>query len=191
MKTLIGDDVISLRALTKSDINGNYSNWFNDPKIVEHNSHGRFPMTKEKLETYVASVESNPSIIALAVIMRKTETHVGNISLQKINWIDRNAEIAFILGEKNYQNKGIMLRAGKLLINHAFNQLNLHRVYCGTIDSNLGMKSLAIKLGMQGEGRRREAVYKNGSYVDILEYGLTKTQNIIIDATGKLGSEKI
>ena len=189
MKTLLGDEVISLRALTISDISGNYSNWFNDPEIVEHNSHGRFPMTKEKLETYVASIDLNTSLIVLAVIMRKTGVHIGNISLQKINWIDRNAEIAFILGEIDHQSKGVMMRAGKLLINHAFNQLNLHRVYCGTLDTNFGMKRLAIKLGMQEEGRRLEAVYKNGSYVDILEYGITKTKNIKINATGKLGSE--
>ena len=61
---------------------------------------------------------------------------------------------------------------GSLLIQHAFNQLNLHRVYCGTLDTNIGMKKLAVKFGMQEEGRRRDAIYKNGEYVDIVEFGI-------------------
>ena len=47
-----------------------------------------------------------------------------------------------------------MSEAGKLLINHAFNELNLHKVYCGTSSNNLGMQKLAINLGMVKEGVR-------------------------------------
>lgn len=175
MTPLIGDNKIFLRALTKSDIDGDYLDWFNDQVVVKHNSHGRFPMTREKLEAYVTGAQANPSLLVLAVVLRQSEKHVGNISLQNINWIDRSAEIAFVLGDANHKGKGIMFRAGSLLIQHAFNQLNLHRVYCGTLDTNIGMIKLAAKLGMQEEGRRREAVYKNGCYVDVVDYGLIKS----------------
>ncbi len=175
MNSLISDDVVMLRALDKTDIDGDYLQWFNNPEVVKYNSHGRFPMTRDSLEKYIESTESNPSLLVLAVILLDMEKHVGNISLQNINWVDRSAEIAFILGDANLMGKGIMFRAGGLLIRHAFNQLNLRRVYCGTLDSNDGMKKLAIKLGMQEEGRRREAVYKSGEYVDVLEYGLLRS----------------
>jgi RimJ/RimL family protein N-acetyltransferase len=67
-----------------------------------------------------------------------------------------------------------MFEAGTLLINHAFKSLNLHRIYCGTSSDNIAMQKLAIKLGMAQEGLRKEAIYKNGNYSDILEYGLLK-----------------
>jgi RimJ/RimL family protein N-acetyltransferase len=38
------------------------------------------------------------------------------------------------------------------------------------------MQKLALKLGMKPEGRRRQAMYKNGKYSDILEYGILKTE---------------
>ena len=174
MNEFISDDFLMLRALIKSDIDGGYQDWFNNSEVVKHNSHGRFPMTIENLEKYVSSAETNPSLIVLAVVLLQQKNHVGNISLQNINWIDRSAEIAFILGEPNFQGKGIMFRAGSLLIQHAFNQLNLRRIYCGTLDTNVAMKKLALKLGMQKEGRRCEAVYKNGNYVDVVEYGMIK-----------------
>lgn len=160
-----------------ADIDGNYQYWFNNGQIVNNNSHGRFPMTKEKLENYVESASSDSNLLVLAIILKENSVHVGNISLQNINWIDRSAEIAFILGEVEYQGKGIMYRAGSLLIQHAFNQLNLHRIYCGTLETNEGMIRLAEKFGMEREGRRREAIFKNGKYLDIIEFGILKKKN--------------
>jgi len=176
MKVLLSDDLILLRPLVVADIEGNYRHWFNDPEVVRHNSHGRFPMTPERLVKYVTDSELNPSLLVLAVELREGGVHVGNISLQGINWIDRNAEIAFILGELAYQGRGIMLRAGRLVIAHAFGALNLHRVHCGTLATNIGMQRLAEKLGMTEEGRRRDMVFKDGSYIDVIEYGVINPQ---------------
>jgi RimJ/RimL family protein N-acetyltransferase len=35
------------------------------------------------------------------------------------------------------------------------------------------MQKLALALGMREEGRRKEALFKHGKYVDIVEYGIT------------------
>ena len=168
---LVGKN-INLRILSESDVNGNYSRWLNDLEITEFNSHGRFPMTISKLIEYVKmSIDSNSALV-LAVEDKFTNEHIGNISLQGINWIDRNAEIAFLLGEKAYWGKGVMLEAGKVLIEHAFNTLNLHRIYCGTSSKNIGMQKLALKLKMSKEVIRKEVLFKNGMYNDIIEYGI-------------------
>ena len=100
-------DTIYLRPLTEKDIEGNYRFWLNDKDIVQFNSHGRFPMTSEKLRDYVRSIHSSNSALVLGVIDKETDAHIGNISLQAINWIDRNAEIAFLLGEKAFWGKGL------------------------------------------------------------------------------------
>lgn len=165
---------IYLRALKKKDIDGNYRFWLNDPEIVQFNSHGRFPITPEKLLTFVqSSIQSNTALV-LAVIDIATDKHIGNISLQGISWVDRSAEIAFLLGEKDFWGKGVMQEAGELLINHAFAALNLHRVHCGTSSDNKGMQKLAEKIRMKQEGIRKEAIFNNGTYHDIIEYGILK-----------------
>lgn len=170
---------IYLRALTEADIEGNYSYWLNDNEIVQFNSHGRFPQTSEKLREYLKIVSNSNSMLVLAVIDNLTEKHIGNISLQSINWIDRNAEIAFLLGEKDFWGKGIMFDAGSVLIRHGFKTLNLHRIYCGTSSENIGMQKLALKLGMNEEGRRKDAIFKNGKYFTIYEYGLINPNEIL------------
>jgi len=168
---------ISLRPLTVKDVEGNYRYWLNDAEVVQFNSHGRFPMTEAKLLSFVNSLQSTDTTLVLAVIDNATGGHIGNISLQSISWVDRNAEIAFLLGEKSYQGKGVMAEAGALLIGHAFNTLNLHRIHCGTSSENIGMQKLARKLGMSQEGIRKEAIFNNGQYFDIIEYGIIKNTN--------------
>ncbi len=167
---------IYLRALTHDDVEGNYRFWFNDKEITRFNSHGRFPMTPNKLLNFVSSALTTDSFLVLAVVDIKTDRHIGNISLQGINWIDRNAEIAFLLGEKEFMSKGVMFDAGTLIIKHGFEVLNLHRIHCGTSSENIGMQKLAQKLGMQREGVRREAIFKEGKYLDVVEYGLVRIE---------------
>ena len=167
------DDRIFLRALEKEDIyNSNYLKWLNDMVVNQFNTHHRFPVLRNNLLNYIEEKNNSKSNLFLGVFEKSTSCHIGNIILQNINWIDRNAEIAFILGEKEYWGTGIMYNAGSLLLKHAFKALNLHRIYLGTSSSNLGMQRLALKLGFSLEGRRIDGIYNNGEYHDILDYGL-------------------
>jgi ribosomal-protein-alanine N-acetyltransferase len=167
---------IYLRLLEPDDVHGDYSLWLNDPEITTFNSHGRFPITKEKLSSYIDHSRSSKNDLILAIVDKTTLKHIGNISLQNISWLDRNAEIAFLLGNKSFWGKGIMNEAGKLLINHGFKSLNLHRIYCGTSSENIGMQKLATKLKMNKEGLRKEAIFKQGQYYDIVEYAILATE---------------
>ena len=175
----IKGNTIALRRLTLNDVDGNYDSWLNDQEITKYNSHGRFPISKESLMVYVKNSYSTKNSLILAIIDISQNFHIGNISLQNINWIDRNAEITFLLGERSYWGKGIMLEAGVLLIKHGFNSLNLHRIYCGTSSENIGMQKLAFKLGMKQEGIRQEAIFKEGKYYDIIEFGLINKYEVL------------
>jgi len=173
-EVFLKDELVTLRPLRETDVTGRYAHWLNDPEITAYNSHGRFPMTEASLYAYVQATAQSNTTLVLAILENEQGTHVGNISLQQINWVDRNAEIAFLLGERDFWGKGLMLKAGKLLLDHGFNALNLHRIYCGTSSANAGMRRLAEKLGMIQEGIRKEAIFKNGEYHDIIEFGILK-----------------
>jgi [ribosomal protein S5]-alanine N-acetyltransferase len=175
----LSGETIALRPLTIEDVNGPYAAWLNDPEVTAYNAHGRFPQTQASLLAYVNQAAVSDRMLVLAVIDKETMRHIGNISLQGISWIDRQAEIAFLLGEKDFHGKGIMYEAGKILIHHAFHTLNLHRIHCGTSAENKGMQKLASKLGFLQEGVRRDAIFKDGKYIDILEYGLLKNDEIL------------
>lgn len=161
---------LGLRLLEEEDAAW-YSQWFNDSEVCQYNSHHRFPKSVEAIKEYVRNACFDNTLFVLAVIELGSGIHIGNISLQAINYIDRNAEIAFLFGEKEYWNKGYACEAAGALIKHAFDELNLHRVYLGTAENNVGMRKVALKLGFEEEGRRRQAIFKSGEYHDVIEYG--------------------
>jgi len=172
-KFLIGNR-LHLRPLDIRDIEGNYITWFDDAEISAWNSHHIFPKSKKQVEEYIL----NPSAdrIALAIVSSSDNVHIGNISLQNIDFISRTAEYAIILGEKAYWGKGYAKEASNLIITHGFNSLNLRRISLGTTDKNVSMKKLAVSLGFVEEGRLREHMYRNGMYVDVIQFGLLKSE---------------
>lgn len=165
---------VYLRPLSLEDAKSNYVNWLNDEEICRYNAHHRFVNTEEKTREYIQSINSSKNNLVLAICSKEDDKHIGNVSIQNINYIDSNAEFAIIMGEKDYHGKGLAYEASKLIIDHAFNSLNLHRIYCGTSEKNISMQKLATKLNMKKEGVLKEAIFKEGSYLDIVLYGLIK-----------------
>lgn len=161
-----------LRPLLEQDLEGDYVQWLNDPEVCKYNSHYKFPYTQNKALEYIKKYEYSDKDLVLAIILIKNNSHIGNISLQNINYLDRNAKFTIIIGHKKSWGKGYSKEAARLIINHGFLELNLHRIYCGTSIDNIPMQKLAQSLGMINEGCRRKAIFKNGEYHDILEYGL-------------------
>lgn len=166
---------VYLRPIEMSDADGAYPSWLNDPDVCRYNSHGDTVYTREMAQSYIKSVIDNPNMVVLAICLREDERHVGNIALQQISLKNCNAELAILIGDPSVYGKGIGYEAGRLLVDYAFGTLKLHRLYCGTHSENIGMQKLALKLGMSEEGRRREALWKNGIFADIVEYGLLNT----------------
>lgn len=168
---LVGPKVI-LRALEASDLRGRYVDWLNDRQTNRHTSRGRFPVTRKAAEEYIARVSRSNHELVMAITARKTGKHLGNISLQKIHWVDRSAEFAILMGERSARGRGYGTEAAHLLVEHGFRELGLNRIYCGTTSENMGMQKLALSLKMRQEGTQRQSVYKDGKFVDVFLYGV-------------------
>jgi [ribosomal protein S5]-alanine N-acetyltransferase len=163
-----------VRGLAESDLSGPYTSWFEDQEVCKYNSHGVFPRSVDWFRKHIESSNSGNSVVW--AICHEMDGHIGNISLQNLSMVNRSAEFSIILGDKRHHGKSIGKRAGKVLLAHGFEKLNLHRIYCGTAATNLAMKSLAKHLGMVEEGRRREQLFLEGQWVDVLEFGLLRNE---------------
>lgn len=170
------DEFIGLRSLCIEDINGEYKDWLNDSLVCKFNGHHKYPMTREMLVEFVNNVGKDNTRIVFAVDIKASEEHIGNISLQQIDYMNQQAEIAFLFGKKEIWGHGYATRAARLLINHGFYELNLHRIYFGTAEDNVGMQRVGEKLNFKMGGISREAVYKNGKYVDLYRYDLLREE---------------
>lgn len=175
-KFIYRQEDVGVKGLGPEEAVGDYPDWFADMEVCRYNRHGAFPKSRESIANFVRGLEGDLTRLVWAVYAVADNHHIGNISLQNISYIDRSAEIAFIFGERAYWGKGYGFAAAKLLIDHGFAKINLRRIHCGTAGTNLGMQKLAQKLGMVEEGRRRQALFLNGEYTDVIEYGLLRSE---------------
>lgn len=167
---------IRLRPLAEEDVLGPYLSWLNDAETSAGNSHHVFPYTEEAALDYVRNSRRSKNEIALAIELNDASRHVGNITLQSIHPIYKSAEFAILIGDPIVRGKGIGFEAGTLLLAHGFRELNLHRIFCGTFHTNTAMTRLATRLGMKEEGRRREAAFKGGHWLDVIEFGILDSE---------------
>lgn len=176
MTAMLTGERIILRPLRESDADGAYPGWLNDPETTAGNSHGVYPYTREQALEYIRMAQAARDVLALAVVVREGGVHIGNVALQGIHPLYRSAELAILLGERASRGRGYGLEAARLLCRHGFDALNLRRIGCGTFADNAAMIHLAEALGMSREGVRRQAAYKAGRYVDVIEFGLLRDE---------------
>ena len=172
---IVGEKVY-LRPITKKDLNENYREWFNDEEVCRYNFHHRFPNYDENMKEYFDNVIKSKKNLILAICDKETDKHIGNVALEDINPVDRFAEFAIVLGDKSFWGKGAGREATMLILKHGFEELNLNRIQCGTLDDNVGMQKVAATVGFKEEGRYRQGAWKRGAFKDIIRYGLVRNE---------------
>lgn len=98
------------------------------------------------------------------------------MSLTAINYRNRSTECIIEIGVKEMQGKGVGTAALSLLLDFAFNELNLHRVSLKVLSFNERAIRLYEKLGFVREGAVRQDFYRAGAWHDIILMGMLKDE---------------
>lgn len=115
---------------------------------------------QQQLSWYENEVQTKK---AFAYIITLDRINMGYIALQNINWINRSAEVShFILDD---YSRDFIIFAHEIILDLAFNSLNLNRVYSLCFEFNKVYEVLA-QFGFQKEGVLRQSCYKRGQYFD-------------------------
>lgn len=162
-----------LRPLERSDLEGRWRHWLNDPEVTRYMFRGSFPTSDEANESFYEQVTApTDADLVLAIVTVDEEVHVGNVGLHRIDWINRSAEFGIIIGEPDQWGKGIGSEATSLIIGHGFNRLNLHRIWLGLFAQHEAAVKLYERIGFRVEGTLREAILREGNAQDQLIMGL-------------------
>lgn len=167
-------DEYFVRTFREADLDGPYLGWFEDQVVCRFNSHGKLFRNEQYYRAFLDNLNRDDQLVW--AICHCEDGHIGNASLQAISHINRNAELAIIIGDKRHWGRGVGRLAGMELLRHGFDKLNLERVYCGTAQTNTGMGLLAQTLGMREEGCRRAHLWLDGAWVDMIEYGILRKE---------------
>ena len=174
---LRGNHVI-LKVLTESDmLTSNWYGWFNDEATTSNMQKHYFPNTIDLQRHFFNALKEDKNKIEFGEVPNGECEIKGVVSLQNIDYINSNADVSLIIGEKEFRKLIYAQEAMKLMLNHAFFTLNLHKIYGGYIETlqDWGV-FLKKRFGFKDEGIWREHAYKNGKYLNIQRLGLIKKE---------------
>ncbi|AWG23039.1 hypothetical protein FFWV33_16660 [Flavobacterium faecale] len=132
------------------------------------------PLTLENQESYFKNIVSKlfeqdqPNQILFSIL--ENGECIGYGGLVHINWIDKNAEISFIMQTNLEQNRfdEIWSEYLNLVEKVAFSDLKLHKIFTYAFDLRPKLYSILSKSGYTEEARLKEHCLFNENYIDVL-----------------------
>lgn len=164
---------VLLRPLETEDAKSLQEN-INDPDIYKYTLTIPHPYEMSHAEWWINETQkriNEKKAYELGIELKETGKIIGGMGICRIDAAKDSAEVGYWLG-KDYWGKGIATEALDLLICFAFNELKLHRLYANTFIDNIGSQRVLEKAGFAREGRRKDAVKKDGKYYDDFLFGL-------------------
>jgi RimJ/RimL family protein N-acetyltransferase len=167
-----------LRKLNHTDAPGLYAN-IRDKEISRWLSGVPYPYPKDLalkfVLTAIAKFENKKRFTFGITIKGIKKEAVGVISLEKVDYKNKNAMLGYWIGKK-YWGKGYMTEAVKELLSFGFETIGLHRIYANVYSENPASERILRKFGFIFEGVEREKFFKEGEWQDYLTYGLLKKE---------------
>jgi RimJ/RimL family protein N-acetyltransferase len=160
---------VRLRGAERSDLD-KFVEWVNDPEVTQGLALF-LPMSSVDEEKWFENVMQRPQEEKpLVVDMRDGQDWhlIGNSGFFDFDWVARSAEVGIMIGDKSVWSQGYGTEVMALLLRHGFETLNLNRIYLRVYSENKRAIRTYEKAGFVHEGRMRQAVYKHGSYSDVL-----------------------
>jgi len=120
--------------------------WRNDPEVFKFtgNIYNHKITIDNELE-WIRKVTANPTDYRCAILV--DEVYVGNIYLTDIK--EGTAHFHIFIGDKSYWGKGVAKRASLLILEYAFNVLNIKEVLLRVRNVNTSAYNLYLRLGFK------------------------------------------
>jgi diamine N-acetyltransferase len=173
---ILGEGV-RLRAAERSDL-PRFVKWLNDPEVRKGLLLYK-PISLVGEEKWFEEMVKRPpdeQVMVIEVPRDGDWIAVGNCGIHRIDWRSRVCELGIFIGEKSYWNQGIGTRVMSLLLKHGFETLNLNRIFLEVFEDNPRAIRAYEKAGFVHEGRKRQAIYQDGRYKDILLMSVLRSE---------------
>ncbi len=165
---------LAIRRFEDFDI-GPFLTYRNDPEVAKYQNWDS--CTKQEAIDLVldATQPGTPGEwFQYAVELKQTSTLIGDCAL-KTETDGRQAEIGFTFS-RAYRRRGFASEAVTRLLDYAFGQLDLHRVYAITDQENTPSVALLERLGMRREGDFVENAWFKGRWSSEYLYAVLRDE---------------
>ncbi len=142
--------------------------WFNDLDVTLPLGDEAYTLTGLEVERENVLESMRRHDLVFSILRLDSDELIGRCVLFSVNRTDRSAMLGIVIGEKSCWNQGYGSEALILLLDYAFNLLNLNSVMLGVFAFNQRAAASYRKVGFQEIGRRRQARIIGGQAHDAI-----------------------
>ena len=165
----------TLRPFRDSDLTSlvKYANNYHVAKFLTNQF--PHPYTDEDGRKFIASVSNqNPVNVFAIEVNGEAAGSIGIFPQSDIH--EKSAEMGYWLAESFWGN-GITTRAIGEILEYGFKTFDITRIFARPFSTNHASQRVLEKAGFTCEARLKNALYKNGNYMDELIYAIRKNGN--------------
>lgn len=168
---MISGKKVRLRAFREDDLK-NVLAWLNNPAVTRYLSSMR-PWSVVEERGWLDRAMRNDDPTAVTYVIESADgEYAGSIGLMHIDGRNRRAEVGVVISRPEDWGRGMGTEAMLLMLRHAFEEMNLHRVTLRVYTFNERAQRSYAKIGFVEEGRLREDTYRHGAWHDTVLMGI-------------------
>jgi RimJ/RimL family protein N-acetyltransferase len=157
-------ELVFLRPLEQTDA-PSLQKWINDVELTQFLLRDR-PVGEKEERRFIELSSSSKVDVVLGIVTKNEGKLIGTIGLHNIDHVHGHAVTGTLIGEKEYWNKGYGTEAKMLLLDLAFNRLNLSVIRSDVIAYNGRSIAYAKKCGYRQVGRLPGWIERDGKRHD-------------------------
>ena len=164
--------LVKLRAVDESDVD-DILTWVNDKNVIGNlAAFAGKPLTREDELAWVRKVRTSNDERVFTVLRASDDRYLGQVGLHQIFWRSKVARAAAIIASKDDMGRGYGSAAIASLLNVAFGELALHKVWLMVFEKNERSRRTWSRLGFQQEGVLRDEYFHEGAWHNMVRMGL-------------------
>ena len=145
-----------------------FRRWYSDPEIARLARYQEAPMRAEEIERFFTARVVGPEALAMAIHERSGDRLVGTCAFSQLDADNGSALYHITIGESDAWGRGYGTDATRLMVDHAFEALGLHRIALFVFEFNERAIRAYQRCGFVIEGRSRESIFREGRWWDEL-----------------------
>lgn len=164
---------LELRRLKSADLD-EYLDYLNDPVVARYQTWDSFPRERA-LEVIEEQISLSPGIPGAAFLfaleLKDSNAFIGHVVLTVQQKDERQAEIGFTMAREHH-GRGLAYEASSRVVEYAFSELKLHRLFAITDCENESSVKLLERLRMRREGHFIQNIWFKGKWGDEFLYAI-------------------
>lgn len=173
-EALVGETVV-LRRHRPENLDA-FRRWYSDAEVARLTRYRDGPMKPDEIDRFFTARVLGIDSLTLAVHLRAKNRLIGSCAFSQLDADNGSALFHITIGEKDLWGRGYGTEATRLMLDHAFSTMGLHRVSLAVFSFNERAIRSYEKVGFVVEGRARDAIYREGRYWDEIDMSLLESE---------------